>query len=168
MSEMSAGDVAFLLHQLSVDDYFDDDAFDAVVNDDSSRCEINIQDLAASAARHIEKLEAESAALKEENERLQTRVAELERSELITAVLAYRNKGYRGACGATVGADGRGMYAVVYRGLSFDESCNHARDLMRELEASKYQIGECIFVDARETLSGNPISVITKKPANEG
>lgn len=99
---------------------------------------------------------------------LKARVAELERSELITAVLAYRNEGYRGACGATVGADGRGMYAVVYRGLSFDESCNHARDLMRELEASKYQIGECIFVDARETLSGNPISVITKKPANEG
>lgn len=67
---MSAGDVAFLLHQLSVDDYFDDDTFDAVVNDDSSRCEINIQDLAESAARHIEKLEAENAALKEENERL--------------------------------------------------------------------------------------------------
>lgn len=111
---------------------------------------------------------AEVAALKEENAQLKARVAELERDEPITAILAYRNKGYRGVCGATVGADGQGIYAVVYRGLSFDAASNHARNLIRELDASKYQIGEYLFVDAQEGIAGNPISIITKEPANEG
>lgn len=70
MSEILAGDVAFLLCQLSVDDYFDDETFIAFVNDESGSCEINVQDLAEEAARHIGKLEAENAALKKENERL--------------------------------------------------------------------------------------------------
>lgn len=84
----------------------------------------------------------------------------------ITAILAYRNKGYRGVCGTTVGADGQGFYAVVYRGLSFDAASNHARNLIRELDASKYQIGECLFVDALETVSGNTISIITEDMIN--
>jgi hypothetical protein len=107
---MLSENIAFLLYQLSVDDDFDDDTFDAVVNDDSGRCEINTQDLAESAARHIESIEAENAALKEENERqkfeadsmmvalksaayentaLKARVAELEAEKQISRFTGY-------------------------------------------------------------------------------
>jgi len=66
----------------------------------------------------------------------------------LCAVLTYEDKGIRGICGQTVGADGRGTKAIIFEAETADKAATAAYAYIREMESKCYpgQISECHLV----------------------
>ena len=84
----------------------------------------------------------------------------------INAVLTYRDKGTRRACGQTVGADGRGDYAVLFDSETVPEAEDAAYAYVKQLD--EYERGRIcdVKIIAGEYFSGNSIRIIKVKEKN--
>lgn len=78
---------------------------------------------------------------------------------MIGTVLTYEHTGIRGACGQTVGADGRGTYAVVFLGENVDAT-DAAAYAYVALHLQKPYVKQVRVVSASECYSGIPLQVV--------
>lgn len=75
------------------------------------------------------------------------------------AILMYEDTGNKGVCGQTAGANGAGIYCIIYAG---DEEKIHdaARELIRRLESAG-RLGFAHIVYGEELFTGIAITEIT-------
>jgi len=78
---------------------------------------------------------------------------------MIGTVLTYEHTGIRGACGQTVGADGRGTYAVVFLGENTEETEIAARAYVKMWLQQAY-VKHIHLVSASEEYSCIPLQVV--------
>lgn len=76
---------------------------------------------------------------------------------MIGAVLTWTDTGHRGACGQTVGADGAGVYAVVFHACTAEEASEAARQYVREKLSHLVRIRSITVVTAEEQYGGSHI-----------
>ena len=79
---------------------------------------------------------------------------------MIQAVITYRNNGTRRPCGQTVGADGRGTYAILIEAETPEAGDEKAKDQIRQLEkCAEYSkhITDIVLVVGYEGFCGNAI-----------
>ena len=81
----------------------------------------------------------------------------IDSSALLGAVLTYTDPGGHGACGNTVGADGRGDYAVLFMGSS-EVAETAAREYINSLQSRR--VRNICLVTAEEGWLGCPITII--------
>jgi hypothetical protein len=84
---------------------------------------------------------------------------------MIQAVITYKNNGARSHCGQTVGADGRGEYAVLVEADTPEAGDEKAREYVKKLISfAQYptHITNIVVVVGHETetFSGNNIQTI--------
>ncbi len=84
---------------------------------------------------------------------------------MIQAVITYRNNGTRRPCGQTIGADGRGTFAILVRADTPEKGDELAREQIKGLEScAEYRshITDVVLVVGYETYGGNAITQVTK------
>lgn len=82
---------------------------------------------------------------------------------MIGAVLTYLDNGSRRICGQTLGADGRGMFAVLFESETVDMAHEKAREYIGNIVSkSEYKghITEIHIVPAEECYYGNAVRVV--------
>ena len=80
----------------------------------------------------------------------------------INAVITYRDNGTRRPCGQTVGADGRGDYAVLFDTETPEKADETAREYIKKLNQYEYQgrITNIVLVVAYEGFCGNAFHIV--------
>lgn len=82
---------------------------------------------------------------------------------MIQAVITYRNNGTHRACGQTVGADGRGTFAILVEAdtpeAGEEKAYTHVKLLKDSMEYPKH-ITDIVVVDGYEGYGGKAITVI--------
>jgi len=81
-------------------------------------------------------------------------------SEGLGAVLTYEDQGGPGACGQTIGADGRGWFSVLFYGTP-DNAQRAAGEYLRALRASGRRIkSECVVTNEHSYSGPNVRAVV--------
>lgn len=84
----------------------------------------------------------------------------IEKGNDIGAVLVFRDNGTHRPCGQTVGADGKGDYAYVFKGNVRDAE-NAAREFIKKLEVEyPRRIGPVMLITTDETYNGVLLKII--------
>lgn len=76
------------------------------------------------------------------------------------AVLTYEDKGGTGASGQTIGADGRGFYAVLFYGTP-DAAYAAAGEYVRELRRTGRWIAMPCVISNEDSFSGPNVRAVT-------
>jgi hypothetical protein len=80
--------------------------------------------------------------------------------EGLGAVLTYEDQGGTGACGQTIGADGRGWFSVLFYGTP-DNAQRAAGEYLRALRASGRRIkSECVVTNEHSYSGPNVRAVV--------
>lgn len=80
-------------------------------------------------------------------------------TEGLGAVLTYEDKGGPGACGQTLGADGRGWFSVLFYGTP-DDAHRAAGEYLRTLRAAGRRIqSECVVTN-EDSYSGPNVRAV--------
>lgn len=72
--------------------------------------------------------------MKNKDQKTKTPIASPNFSAVLCAVLTYKDRGYRGAGGQTVGADGSGEYAVIFDAETAEKAAEAATEYIRDID----------------------------------
>ena len=75
---------------------------------------------------------------------------------MVGAIVTYIDNGTRRPCGQTVGADGKGLYAVVFESDNIDAAEEEARSFIKKLEASREYF--CHYTEIHLVIAGEYFS----------
>jgi len=76
-----------------------------------------------------------------------TTPANIQVADGLGAVLTYEDKGGPGRCGQTIGADGRGLYSVLFYGTPDDTSRAAGEYLNSLISAGRIIKNECVVTN---------------------
>lgn len=82
---------------------------------------------------------------------------------MIGAIITYKNNGTHHPCGQTVGADGRGTWAIIFNAETIELAEKEAYQYIDKLKDYAEYLGhitEIHIITAEETFCGNGIQII--------
>lgn len=81
-------------------------------------------------------------------------------TEKIGGILCYSTTGHMRACGQTIGANGRGEFAIILLGTP-EQADVKAREIIGGMKADGYRFSSVVFVpnDELASYSGNPLKI---------